>query len=70
MKQITLHSNLDRLEDEGLFDTGIQRELSTQELASYAQAAPELAHVFDAMIGNHDEPLSPEQSRLGSMRVA
>ena len=54
MKQVTLHSNLDSLEEEGFFESGAQRELTHEELASYAQAAPELAHVFDAIIGNDD----------------
>ncbi|MGB1581082.1 MAG: hypothetical protein ACPHER_06215 [Nevskiales bacterium] len=70
MRNIVLHSHLDSLEEEGLLDSGIQRSLSEDELACYAQAAPELAPVFDAIIGNHDPELAAEQKGIEAMRVA
>lgn len=70
MKDITVHSNLNSLEDEGLLDSGMQRSLTDEELAHYAEAAPELAQVFDAIIGNHDEYPSAEQRGMEDMRVA
>ncbi|MDX1495938.1 MAG: hypothetical protein R3352_00130 [Salinisphaeraceae bacterium] len=68
MKNVVHHSYLGTLEEEGLLSSGIQRELSTNELASYAQAAPELTPMFDAMIGNHDAELA-EHLDMQAMRA-
>lgn len=67
MKNITMHSNLGSLEDEGLLDSGVQRQLTDEELAKYAEAAPELEQVFDAIIGNQDEHPTAEERGMEDM---